>query len=63
MVAGPDAGWRVPDSDRGLGTGTTGTLRSYGIFELVPNYPAAGQWAQAFKPTSGAYDRRAFRCH
>jgi hypothetical protein len=39
-------------------------LRSYGIFKLVPNYPAAGQWVQAFKTTSGAtYDRKAFRCH
>jgi hypothetical protein len=30
----------------------------------VPNYPAADQWVQAFKTTSGGtYDRKAFRCH
>lgn len=36
----------------------------YGILKIVPNYPAAGQWIQAFKGTDGGtYDRVAFRCH
>jgi acid phosphatase type 7 len=36
----------------------------YGIFKIVPDYPSAGQWLQAFKGTdTRTYDRVPFRCH
>ena len=36
----------------------------FGILKIVPDYPAAGQWLQAFKGTNGqTYDRVPFRCH
>jgi acid phosphatase type 7 len=36
----------------------------FGILKIVPNYPAAGQWVQAFKGTDGStFDRKTFSCH
>ena len=37
---------------------------SYGVFKIVPDYPSAGRWVQAFKTVGGGtLDRRAYGCH
>jgi hypothetical protein len=36
----------------------------YGVFKIVPDYPAKGQWVQAFKGADGVtYDRIPMQCH